>query len=172
MRAVARDEWQELLREASSLRRAGRFDAAKSAYQRVLEANPDLPDSWFNLGWLQRRSGEFEEALQSYQRAIDLGIPAPEEANVNRAVIYSDHLFRPADAELELTQALNSNPDYLPALLNLGNLREDLGDREGARAAYEGVLAIETDHALALARLAGVSHSAELDVALERKLRA
>ncbi|MDP1910862.1 MAG: tetratricopeptide repeat protein, partial [Hyphomicrobium sp.] len=163
---MAKDDWQQLLGEASRLRAAGRVDEAIIAYQRLLKARPDLPDSWYNLGFLQRHARRFKDALESYANALEFGIAGPEEVHLNRAVIYSDHLFRPEDARRELGQALAINPRYVPALLNLGNLREDLGDQTGARDAYRQALAIEPGNILALARLAGVSHAAQLDEAL------
>lgn len=165
------DDWQDLLREASRLRTLGRVEEAIAAYERLLAAQPDLADSWYNLGWLQRKVRRFEAALDSYARALDLGVRDPEEVRLNRAVILSDYLHRPADAAQELDAALEDNPDYVPALLNLGNLREDLGDRPGARAAYERALAVEPGNSLALARLAGVSHAAELDGTLAQRLK-
>ncbi|HEV8408371.1 MAG TPA: sulfotransferase, partial [Sphingomicrobium sp.] len=69
-------------------------------------------------------------------------------------------------------EALAKNIAYVPALLNLGNLREDLGNREGAREAYKRALAADPDNSLALARLAGVSHSKEADPAFVERLRA
>ena len=164
-------DWQDQLQEASRLRTLGRVDEAILAYERLLEAKPDLADSWYNLGWLQRKARRFEAALNSYGRALDLGIGDPEEVHLNRAVIFSDHLHRPRDAERELSDALAKNPDYVPALLNLGNLHEDLGDRDAARDAYRRALAVEARNSLALARLAGVSHSSELDQALAQQLR-
>ena len=164
-------DWQDLLREASRLRTLGHADEAIGAYERLLAAKPDLADSWYNLGWLQRKARRFDDALQSYQRALDLGVSGPEEVRVNRAVILSDYLHRPEDAERELRAALNANPAYVPALLNLGNLQEDLGEREKARDTYQSALAVEPRNALALARLAGISHSAELDSTLVQRLR-
>lgn len=169
---MVKPDWQELLSEASRLRQAGRWDEAIIAYKRLLKAKPDLPDSWYNLGFLQRHARRFKDALESYAKALDLGIAGPEEVHVNRAVIFADHLFEPDAASRELDQALRANPDYAPAWLNLGNLREDVGDREGARDAYQTALKIDPTHSLALARLAGVSHSDTLDEALAASLRA
>jgi tetratricopeptide (TPR) repeat protein len=168
---VSGGDWQLLLEEASQLRRSGRVAEAIAAYERLLAVRPDLADSWYNLGWLQRQARDFRRSLESYRRALDLGIIAPEEVRLNRAVIYSDHLHDPVEAERELRAALAENPNYIPALLNLGNLYEDLGERNLARAAYETILSIEPLHSLALARLAGLSHSASLDVALADRLR-
>src|SRR5689334_15878828 len=132
-----------MLREASRLRTLGRVEEAIAAYERLLATKPDLSDSWYNLGWLQRKARRFEDALASYRRALELGVRGPEEVHLNRAVILSDQLHRPEEAERELNAALGANPAYVPALLNLGNLREDLGDRAGARDAYERALAAE-----------------------------
>jgi tetratricopeptide (TPR) repeat protein len=168
---VAEEDWQELVREAAQLRRAGRVEQAIAAYKSLLAIKPDLPDSWYNLGWVQRQARAFDDALASYQRALDLGVREPEEVHLNRAIIYSDHLNQPEEAERELRAALEKNRTYVPALLNLGNVREDLGDRAGTRAAYSQALAADPNNMLALARMAGLSHAAELDVALAKRLR-
>lgn len=163
--------WQQLLGEASRLRREGRVEEAIAAYQRLLQVKPDLPDSWYNLGWLQRHAREFEDALQSYERALELNVSQPEEIHLNRAVIFADHLLRPEEARRELDEALRKNPNYIPALLNLGNLSEDLGRRDDARETYERVLALDPDNVLALARLAGLSHAASLNADLVARLQ-
>ncbi|HET8535001.1 MAG TPA: tetratricopeptide repeat protein, partial [Sphingomicrobium sp.] len=149
-------ETRALLERAGSLRRAGRVDEAIAAYRALLAREPGLPESWYNLGWLQRQARQYEDSLASYGEALKLGVRDPEEVHLNRAVILSDHLARHDDAEAELEAALNLRPDYLPALLNLGNLHEDRGKRGAAEEAYRRALAIAPDDALALSRLAGV----------------
>ena len=71
---------------------------AINAYERLLALDPGLPDSWYNLGWLQRHARDFEGALSSYAQALARGVAAPEEVHLNRAVILSDHLARFDDA--------------------------------------------------------------------------
>ena len=153
------------------MRKTGRVGEAIAAYKRLLAIKPDLPDSWYNLAWLQRQVRAFDDALAAYGRALDVGVREPEEVHLNRAVIYADHLHQPEKAGRELCAALEKNPTYVPALLNLGNVREDLGDRAGARAVYSQALAADQNNMLALARLAGLSHAPELDVALAKRLR-
>jgi tetratricopeptide (TPR) repeat protein len=145
---------QDLLHEASRLRREERVAEAIAAYHRLLAHEPKLPDSWYNLGLLQRRAGEYEAALASYRRALDLGVREPEEVHLNRAVIYADFLRDDVAAEWELNGALALNPAYVPALLNLANLREDQGQREDARALYGRILALAPRMPDALARYA------------------
>ena len=160
-----------LLQRAASLRRAGRVEEAIAAYEQLLTANPELPDSWYNLGWLQRQARRYDRALAAYDEALKRGLRGGEEVHLNRAVILSDHLNRPDEAQAELERALALNPDYVPALLNLGNLNEDRGNREGAEAAYRRAIEAAPDDSLALSRLASISHAAELDEELARRLR-
>ena len=145
-----------LLERASALRNAGRLGEAIQAYKQLLHREPNLPDSWYNLGWLQRQSRQYGAALESYRQALDRGVREPEEVHLNRAVILSDHLARPDDAQAELEAALELKPDYSPALLNLGNLHEDRGDRTAAEHAYRRALGVAPSDALAMSRLAGV----------------
>lgn len=145
-----------LLERASALRRAGRVEEAITAYEALLQREPGLADSWYNLGWLQRQARRYEASLEAYARALALDVRDPEEVRLNRAVILSDHLFRPGEALAELEAALELRPDYIAALLNLGNLHEDLGDREAAERAYRRAVEVAPDDALALSRLAGL----------------
>jgi len=162
---------ERLLQQAASLRRAGRIEEAIAAYEQLLVLQPDFPDSWYNLAWLQRQARQYERALASYDEALRRGVREPEEAHLNRAAILSDHLARTDEAEAGLEAALALKPDYLPALLNLGNLHEDRGNRAAAEAAYRRALEVVPDNALALSRLASVSHAPELDEGLAERLR-
>lgn len=157
------DEATGVLREAAELERAGRNAEAIAAYERGLRRWPHFPDSWYNLGRLLRFERRYDAALAAYQQALDLGVAQPEEAHLNRGVIYADHLRRDDLAEAELRAALRLNPAYVPALLNLGNLAEDLGRRDEARTLYERILSIDPGCHAALARLAGVAELAGRD---------
>ena len=162
---------QALVREAMFLERAGRFANAEAAYERVLARWPDLPDCWFNLARLQRRARRYDAALASYQQALDHGVKRPEEAHLNRGVIYSDHLRQDDAAQRELHAALTLNPNYVPALLNLANLHEDRGKREEALALYERILTLDAMCFAALARYANLKFVAALDDPLIDRLR-
>jgi tetratricopeptide (TPR) repeat protein len=163
---------QNLLRSAEALEKAGRLAEAEAAYVHVLASRPDLPDTWYNLARLQRRAGRFDAALASYQQALDRGVCEPEEVHLNRGVIYSDCLRQDEAAERELQAALALNPDYVPALLNLANLREDFGKQAEARALYERVLALQPRCHIALARCVGLQKVARADDPLIARLRA
>jgi len=146
-----------MLERADALRRAGRVGEAITTYTDLLDREPDLPDSWYNLGWLRKQAREFEAALEAYAEALRRGAGHPEQIHLNRAVILSDHVARPDEAEAELRLALKLNPSFVPALLNLGNLYEDLGRRDEAEEAYRKAVDAAPGDSLALSRLAGVT---------------
>ena len=159
-----------MVREAVALSRQGRVPEAILAYQRVLQRWPSLTDCWYNLGLLQRRARQPMAALASYQKALELGVRKPEEVHLNRSVIFAD--LRQDDAAIsELLVALRLNPTYTPALLNLANRYEDLGQREQALAAYERLLALEPRSPEALARYAMARKVERNDDPLIERLR-
>ena len=160
-----------LLRDAVLLERAGRVAEAIAVYERLLARWPDRPDTWYNLALLQRKARRYESALASYQQALNRGVSQPEEVHLNRGVIYADYLRRDAAAAAELATALEFNPRYVPALLNLANLDEDFGRRDEARARYERILEIDPGCHLALARLAGLAAVSSPDDPLITRLR-
>ena len=132
---------QNLLRQAAILHAQGRRQDAIAIFREVLADQPGSSEGWYELGYLLKAEGQFEGALHAYGEALALGIRRPEEVHLNRAVIYSDHLRRDADAQRELEAALAIAPNYVPALLNRGNLHEERGEREQALACYDKVLA-------------------------------
>lgn len=163
---------EALLRTAAEHRSAGRIAEAIAAYREALALRPALPNAWYNLGRLQRQAGRFEAALAAYAQALAHGVSDPEEVHLNRSVIYADDLVRSEAAEAELNRALELNPSYVPALLNLGNVYDDRGDGPKARSAYERALALDPANPLALARLAGVAELSGPDDPLLARIRA
>lgn len=153
---TANDDPRAAIEHAQLLERVGRSAEAETIYTQLLHGWPQLTDTWYNLGRLQRHMGKFEAALASYQQALDRGISQPEEVHLNRGVIYSDGLHQHALAKQELEAALRLNPAYVPALFNLANLNEDLGRRDAALALYERLLALDPRYYEALARYAGL----------------
>jgi tetratricopeptide (TPR) repeat protein len=159
-----------MIREAKQLHRQNRVPEAIEAYQRIVVRWPGQAESWFNLAVLQRQTRRLEDALDSYQKAIDAGVASPEEAHLNRSVIYTDYLRQHAAAERELRLALSLNPAYTPALLNLGNLCEDLGRRAEALTYYARILTLEPRCYEALARYANVQPRELAEPALAAQL--
>jgi tetratricopeptide (TPR) repeat protein len=150
-------EIAQRLSEASALRESGQVSEAISAYRSVLSEAPNLPDSWYNLGWLLRRAGDPQQAIEAYDRALALGIKDPEEVHLNRGVIFADDLNSPDRAVEAYRTALALNADFLQARFNLANSLEDVGDRDGAAAEYRALLEYNPRETEPLARLANLT---------------
>lgn len=168
-----------LLLQARTLQRQGHDAEAIETFREWLEVNPDNGEVWYELGYLLKHSGLYQEALDAFGQALVHHVKRPEEVHLNRGVLYADHFRRDAEAEHELRAALTINPDYVPALLNLGNLHEERGEREEALACYEHVLAgpeaADPEHNQlrfeGLARSAQLRPPASLDDPLLERLR-
>jgi tetratricopeptide (TPR) repeat protein len=162
-----------MVREALLLDRQGRMPEAITAYQRILVLWPALSDCWYRLAALQRQTRQYSAALNSYRQALDRGVRKPEEVHLNRGVIYAEDLRQDDAAEREFLDALALNAQYVPALINLANLQEDLGRREAALATYEKILELEPHSRPALARYANAkTFTTPGDPVIERLRRA
>lgn len=128
------------LQQAAALQRQGRHAAALPLLREVVTLEPEFAEGWEALGVALKDCGLYAESADAFAHALRLGHPRPHELQLHRAVLFADHLRRDDDALRALQAALSARPDYLPALLNLGNLHEQRGDRESALACYARAL--------------------------------
>lgn len=116
----------------------GRHDLARAALERALQLRPDDPQLQFNLATALRNCGELEGAERLYDSVIRCR-PDNWEAYKNRTDLRRQTPDRNHVAEL--TAAIGKvNSDWRGAMMlqyALGKEREDLGDHDGAFAAYD-----------------------------------
>lgn len=119
---VGKDERREILRlnqEALEAEMAGDDNAAREAYQALLELDPDRPRAWFQLGNIEAEYGELDRAISAYQQALEHD-PAYHEARYNLGLVYlrkgSDTLDEARDAMPEDTRSYATDV-YLSCLL-------------------------------------------------------
>lgn len=141
---------------AELLSKLDRRQEAADCYLGFLENNRAVDTAWFNYAWRLRQAEDYKGALVAYDQALALGISGSEEVYLNKAVILSDHLRQEDQAIACLQQALSINPNYTSALFNLGNLKEETGDRNGALMLFKKVLSLDPDNFEALSRLADI----------------
>jgi len=165
--------------EARELQRQGRGGEAVIRFREGLQIDPANGEAWYELGYLLKGEGRYEESLEAFGQALQCVISRPEEVHLNRGVLFSDHLRRDDDAERELRAALALAPHYVPAMLNLGNLQEERGQREQALQTYEALLGQpdgpdpDNNHLRmeGLARIANMRPPPDLDDPLLQRLR-
>ncbi len=161
-------EVEALLTTAERQMSEGQLDDARASFERALSIDGEQPNAWYNLGYLQRCARLFTEALSSYRRALATGLERPEDAHLNIAIILSEHLNRVDEGIAELQSALQINPLFVPAWLNLGNIYEDIGDSANARDAYVQALTIDSSNGRARARIAMMDiHEGRAKTAIE-----
>jgi Flp pilus assembly protein TadD len=57
---------------------AKQYAAAVSHFRRAVDARPDFPEAWNELGYVLRQTGKYDEALTAYDRALKLRPNFPE----------------------------------------------------------------------------------------------
>lgn len=101
------------------------------------------PNDWFTIGVDAEAAGRIEDAVRAYERAVATANP---EAHFNLGNCYYA-LRRRAEAAQQFEAATRAAPDYAEAWNNLGIVRGELADRDGAVAALQRALALVPHYA-------------------------
>ena len=154
-----------LFETAMTAHKRGDLDAARKAYEEVLENDPQHAGAWMNLGVLHRATGASEAALAALRRAEGL---APDHEgilyNLGNALMDSDAL----DAAIGVyRRALQTAPTFADAYNNLGEAFIRKGDRKAAIAQFRAGLERKSTHTGLLVNLGNaLHHEGESDAAL------
>jgi len=114
---------------------------AIAAYQRAVEADPEMADAHCNLGTVHYNHGRRTEARDWYERALKLEAEHVE-ANFNLANVYEEEERNEA-ALRHYKAAMRADPLYADVQLNLALLYEKLGLRRKARDHWRRYLQLE-----------------------------
>ncbi|HEX6307184.1 MAG TPA: tetratricopeptide repeat protein [Longimicrobiales bacterium] len=114
-------------------------EAAREAYERALELDPDLPEPRVNLGRLLHEAGRRAEAGTQYRRV--LAVREHALAAYNLGVLLED-MHRETDAIHAYARAIAADPELAEAHYNLARLYEQRGDRRAAIRYFNGYRAL------------------------------
>ncbi|MFV0293207.1 MAG: tetratricopeptide repeat protein [Paracoccus sp. (in: a-proteobacteria)] len=120
----------ELMR-IDALARADRIPAAEKAGRALVDAHPELAESWIALGDLLRQQDKWKEAVSAYDKALVLIDPADEDAvwfPLYARAIALERQGRFDLAEADLKTALKLQPDNAQMLNYLGYSYVDRGE--------------------------------------------
>jgi type IV pilus assembly protein PilF len=133
--------------------------------------NPDYRNAW---GAVLCADGQYDAGLREIQSALaDPLYQGPEVALMNAADC-SRRAGRRADVERYLRQALERNPNFAPALLELSKLAYQRGDFQGARSLmtrYSRTGEVTPEALMLAARIERQLGNAKLARTLENALR-
>lgn len=123
------------IKEAHQLRARGNRDGAADIFKRILKRDLNNPDGLYGLAIIAAENHNFDAARDIFLRAL--------KADPERAHIWADfakvlhNLKDPAGAERALQNALNLDPDFAPAYLQLGLMALAQGETEKAISLLE-----------------------------------
>jgi protein O-mannosyl-transferase len=150
-----------LIGSASVFWKEGHLDSAEQALLKALEMGPGNPEPYLMLITLYERSGHqslarsYREKAEATFRGVDQRIQARMVSLCREGEAYlAAKLFVPA--ENVFWQALMIHPEYVPALVGMGNLSAGRGDLAGASSYLNQAIAVDPGYRRAHDSLAKV----------------
>ncbi len=125
----------------------GENDIAIQLINKAIQANPNIPATYSNLGNALKRLGRLEEAVENYRKAISL--------DPNSAIIYCNlgaalkDLSRTDKAIASYKKAISIKPDFAEAHCNFGLTFKEVGLIKEAIASYKNAITSNSNHAKA-----------------------
>ena len=147
---------------------AGKVDKAIDKFQKLIELDPSAR-SYVYLGISYRHLGRFDEAKKYFQDGLKLD-PHNSICLFNLGLI-AEGQGDSAQAEAMFQQALHSNPDFAPALLELANLRIVGKKYSEAADLLRKFVAVSRNPATGYYKLAMVERSLHQSDAADRDLK-
>jgi tetratricopeptide (TPR) repeat protein len=122
---------------------------AEGWFRKAVQADPRLPEAYFNLEELYRNRGQRREALQSIEN-LERNVPAGA-VQWRPALAYRrglNHLLLgdSVTARAELEEAIRLKPDLAGAHAALGGLHSAAGRTDEAMAAFRSAAALAPDY--------------------------
>ncbi len=135
------------LQRAAALLNKGRLKEAQSALAKLIELAPNHPSALYLLGALRKREGDLAAAHALYTQSLSIHEPQAMVHNALAGVLTAQN--RKAEAVLAYARAVDLEPRYLEAWLNLGRVQMELGSVEESKAAFRQALKLSPNSASA-----------------------
>ncbi|MEN6561893.1 MAG: sulfatase-like hydrolase/transferase [Acidobacteriota bacterium] len=143
------------LAEARETARAGRPDEAVATIRRIVAADPQIPDAYFNLGSLLAEQGKLDEAIAAFERVLEI---KPDEgfAALNIVTCY-ERSGRPDEAERFALDYLRKGVEEPHLFALLGRMKLDQKKYDEAVPYFERSVELDAEPAGSLDALATIA---------------
>ncbi len=117
---MRQEEAEAARRSLAFVREGQRFEKIKNlpkaleSYKQAVDAYPESPIAWNNLGRLYMMQGDNMEAAAAFQKASELSLADPVPVH-NLGALW-ESMGWPDDAQRYYNEALQRNADYVPSL--------------------------------------------------------
>lgn len=142
----------------------GQYQQSAQLFQQAIQQSPNNADAYYNLaatyhqvGKLNKSANELSQAEALYNKALDLD-PKNQEAYRALAVLLVDQ-NRPDAAQRLLDGWFTANPTNPAPKVELARLREEFGDKQGAKDYLQQALMLDPYEPRALAALGRIQES-------------
>ncbi|MGH9369883.1 MAG: tetratricopeptide repeat protein, partial [Thermoanaerobaculia bacterium] len=149
--------WDAWASKGRCERALGRLGAARSSYERSLEAQPGYENGFFGLGQVLEERGEDRGALEIYRRG--LGKNPRSLSLALRVAVLESRLAEPS-AGRSWRRILADHPGSLPARLGYAGWLRERGETEAARRELARMLAAAPRYEPALRKFAEMDTAA------------
>jgi tetratricopeptide (TPR) repeat protein len=124
---------------------------AEAAYRKAVELRPEYAEAWNGLANVLNAQGKADEALAASEKASSLGGGgAAGGGGGNANALYNQGVIlwnqgKYAEAKEKFAEAAQADPTHQEALYRLGMAEVNLGNIDGAIAAFENYLKVAPD---------------------------
>lgn len=122
--------------------KADRLEDAAHAFEAVAETEPENWEAAYQIAFTLSAMKRYEKSLAWYERAMAIVVTQANMVCLNRSVALGE-MGRSEEAAGMLTALLARQPDHAHALYNLGVLRMQMDDFDGALPLFERSLEID-----------------------------
>ena len=124
--------------------RKNNLQVAKKLYKKVLNINPNDPQSNFLLGTLSAQTKQFDIAKKLFNRSIEIN-PNYADAHNNLGIVLQES-GEHQKAMSSYEKAIQIRPNYSEAHNNLGIVLQELGEYQKAKSFYQMAVKYEPEN--------------------------
>lgn len=123
-----------------SLALTGKEEEGLKMIGKVIKEIPDYEDAYLERGRIYRNKQDYEKALDDFTMTIDL--THNKLGYLERGITFLE-AGNNVDAMIDFNKAIEKDPEYAPAYLNLGIARANLEDHQGAVEAFDKAIKLD-----------------------------